>query len=117
MPGGFKLRRAPRRPKDDTHGAMRPKGAAGSSKRTHGDVDDCHGMVVFKVKKLISQQPHNSEVFYHIEWENISVNTWEPAKHLDGEDGRDAIATWEAHAQPQPAVRCVVCSHELPTLC
>ena len=111
------MRRAPRRSKDDTHGAMRHEGAVGSSKRTPVNVADCHGRVVFKVKKIISQQLRNSEVFYHIEWENISVNTWEPAKHLDSEDGRAAIATWEAQEQSQPAVRCVVYSHELPTLC
>ena len=108
MPGGFKLRSATRRPKDDNHGAMRPEGAAGSSKRTLVNVADCRDRMVFKAKKIISQQLRNSEVFNHIEWKNILVNTREPAKHLDSEDGRDAIATWEAQAQPQPAVRGVV---------
>ena len=104
MPNGFKLRRAPRRANDDTHGATRLEGAPGSSKRTPVHVADCHGRVVFKVKKILSQQLRNSEIFYHIEWDNISVNTWEPAKHLDSEDGRAAIATWEVQAQAQPEV-------------
>ena len=64
MPNGFKLRRAPRRAKDDTHGAMRPKGVPGSSKRTPVHVADCHGRVVFKVKKILSQQLRNSEIFF-----------------------------------------------------
>ncbi len=92
MPGGFKLRRAPRKPKDDIHGAMRHEGSAGFSKRTPLNVVDCHGRVVFKVKKIISQQLRNFEVFSHIEWDNILVNTWEPAKHLDSEDERADIS-------------------------
>ncbi len=95
MPGGFKLRRAPRKPQDDAHGSMRPEGAPGSSKRTPLNVADCRGRVVFKVNKILALQKRNSECYYHVQWENIPGNTWEPAKHLDSDDGRAAIATWE----------------------
>jgi hypothetical protein len=95
MGGGFKLRRAPRKPQDDTHGSMRPEGALGSSKRTPVNVADCRGKIVFKVKKILAVQLRNSESFYHIEWENIPVNTWEPSKHLQSDDGRAAIQAWE----------------------
>ncbi len=97
MLDGFKLRRTPRRPKDDTHGAIKHEGAPGSSKRPRVNFANCHGRVVFKDKQNVSRRLRNSEGF-HIEWDNISVNTWEPAKHLDLEDGRAAITTWELQA-------------------
>jgi len=81
------------------------------------NIVDCHGRVVFKVKNITSQQLRNSEVFYHIEWDNISVNTWEPAKHLDMKDVRIAITTWESQA-----LRCVesrrlsLATHALSTM-
>ena len=110
MPGGFKLRRAPRKPQDDTHGAMRPEGAPRSSRRTPINVADCRGRIVFKVKKILAVQKRNSESYYHIEWENIPVSTWEPAKHLESEDGRAAIAAWELSCEQTVAVRLVLFS-------
>ena len=104
MPGGFKLRRAPRKPQDDSHGSMRPEGVPTSSKRTPVNVADCRGRIIFKVKKILAVQQRNSVLFYHIEWENIPVNTWEPAKHLDSEDGRAAISAWELQSGQGPAV-------------
>ncbi len=45
----------------------------------------------------------NSVSFYLIEWENITVNTWEPEKHLDSDDGRAAIASRELQSSQVPA--------------
>ena len=104
MPDGFKLRLTPRQPQDDARGAMRHEGVPTSSKRTHVNVADFRGRMVFKVKKILGVQKRNSVSFYHIEWENIPVNTWEPEKHLDNDDGGAAIATWELQSAQVPAV-------------
>ncbi len=104
MSGRFKLRRTPRKPQDDAHGSMRLEGVPTSSKRTPVNVADCRGRMVFKVKKILAMQKRNSVSFYHIEWENIHVSTWEPEKHLDSDDGRAAIAAWELQSAQVLAV-------------
>ena len=95
MQRGLKLRRTPRKPQDDAHDSMRHGGVPTSSKRTPVNVTEFRGRIVFKVKKILAVQERNSVYFYHIELENISVNTWEPEKHLDSDDGRAAIAALE----------------------
>jgi len=95
MPDGFKLRRAPKKPKDDALSSTRSGGVPRSSKRTHINVTDLCGRIVFKAKKILAKPFRNSEYFFHIERENIPVNTWEPKKHLDIDDGRTGIQAWE----------------------
>jgi hypothetical protein len=104
MPGGFKLRRTPRKLQDDARGSIRPEGVQTSSKKTLVNIADCRGRIVFKVKKMLAVQKRNSVSFYHIEWDNIPVKTWEPEKHLDSDNGRAAIATWELQSAQVPAV-------------
>jgi hypothetical protein len=43
------------------------------------------------VKRILAQQTRNRVVYYHVEWEGISVNTCEPVEHLGFVDRHDAL--------------------------
>jgi hypothetical protein len=75
---------------------MRPQGAEGGSKRTPRHVGDAYqNRDEYIVKRILAQQTRNRIVYYHIEWEGISVNTWEPGEHLGPVDGQDALKKFQ----------------------
>jgi hypothetical protein len=87
---GGRLRRSAKQPQDDANSKMRPEGAEGGSKRTPRHVGDAYqGKGEYIVKRILAQQTRNRVVYYHVEWDGILVNTWEPVGHLGPVDGQD----------------------------
>ena len=64
--------------------------------RTHRHVGDAYqGKGEYIAKQILAQQTRNRVVYYHVEWEDISVNTWEPVEHLGSIDGHDALKKFQ----------------------
>ena len=103
-----KSRRPPRKPQDDTTGPMRLEGAEGGCKRTPINIADRRGKVVFKVSKILAQQTRNKVVWYHVEWVDIPVSTWEPIKHMDNDEAKAAIKVFE-EAQTTILAQVILC--------
>ena len=93
---GGRLRRSAKQPQDDVNSKMRPEGAEGGSKRTPRHVGDAYqGKGEYIVKRILAQQTRNRVVYYHVEWEGIPDNTWEPVQHLGPVDGHDALKKFQ----------------------
>ena len=97
MPGRRgRLRRSAKQPQDDVNSTMRPQGAKDGSKRTPRHVRDAYqNRDGYIVKQILAQQTRNITVYYHIKWEGISVNTWEPGEHLGPIDGQNALKKFQ----------------------
>ena len=93
---GGRLRRSAKQPQDDLNSKMRPEGTEGGSKRTPRHVGDAYqGKGEYIVRRILAQQTRNRVVYYHVEWDGIPVNTWEPVEHLGPVDGQDALKKFQ----------------------
>ena len=63
---------------------------------------------MFKVSKILAQQTRNMVVWYHVEWVDIPVSTWEPIKHLDNDEAKAAIKVFE-EAQTAILAQVILC--------
>lgn len=99
MAGKRKGRAPPGKAAKDARSRCKPEGAENGCLRTpRNSFDPCRGKPHYVVEKILSKRLNKGTPEYEVQWKGLPVdisNTWEPAKHLEAEDGQNALKSFE----------------------